>query len=46
MKKAEKKILTTNLGNPVADDQSSVTTGKPTFTLMTDTHLVEKISPF
>jgi len=41
-----KKMLTTNLGNPVYDDQSSVTTSKVGPTLLQDTHLIEKLAHF
>lgn len=40
------KKLTTNLGNPVGNDQASITTGQPPFTLLADTHLLEKLAHF
>lgn len=42
----KKKKLTTNLGNPVGNDQASLTTGTPPFTLLADTHFVEKLAHF
>ncbi len=41
-----KKNLTTNAGNPVESDQASVTTQKPTMTLMSDTYTIEKLAHF
>lgn len=41
-----KKSLTTNAGNPVESDQASVTTQKPTMTLMSDTYTIEKLAHF
>ncbi len=47
MKKTDgEKIMTTNQGTPVDNDQASITTGNPTFTLLSDTHLVEKLAHF
>jgi len=41
------KKLTTNKGNPVANDQASVTTGeKSSYTLLQDSHLTEKLAHF
>lgn len=42
----EKKILTTNQGNPVPNDQASITTQKPTMTLLSDSHTIEKLAHF
>ncbi len=42
----KKNLLTTNQGKPVDNDQASLTTGNPTYTLMSDTHLVEKLAHF
>ena len=42
-----KKILTTNKGAPVTNDQSSITTGKKSsYALLQDTYLVEKLAHF
>ena len=42
-----KKILTTNKGAAVANDQSSITTGKKSsYALLQDTYLVEKLAHF
>lgn len=41
-----KKILTTNQGNPVDNDQASITTQNPTMTLLSDVHTVEKLAHF
>lgn len=41
-----KKNLTTNQGNPVDSDQASITTQKPTMTLMSDTYTIEKLAHF
>lgn len=41
-----KKILTTNQGNPVDNDQASITTQKHTMTLLSDVHTVEKLAHF
>ncbi|MDR3563080.1 MAG: catalase [Negativicutes bacterium] len=46
MTDSSKKNLTTNLGNPVFDDQNSITTDSPTYTLLQDTHLIEKLAHF
>ncbi len=46
MRQEEKKRMTTNLGNPVDSDQASITTGNPTYTLLTDTHTIEKLAHF
>ncbi len=43
---SNKKKLTTNFGVPVADDQNSITTGSPHYTLLSDTHLIEKLAHF
>ncbi|MDR3062462.1 MAG: catalase, partial [Dysgonamonadaceae bacterium] len=40
------KRMTTNQGVPVDSDQASITTQDPHFTLMSDTHLVEKLAHF
>ena len=42
----EKKMLTTNFGAPVDDDQNSLTAGIPGPVLMQDVHLLEKLSHF
>lgn len=42
----EKKKMTTNLGIPIDNDQASQTTGNPSMTLLSDTHLVEKLAHF
>ncbi|WP_029903489.1 catalase [Prevotella sp. 10(H)] len=41
-----KKIMTTNQGNPVDNDQASITTQNPTMTLLSDVHTVEKLAHF
>lgn len=46
MKEDEKKTLTTNNGAPVDNDQASITTQKPTMTLLSDTHVIEKLAHF
>lgn len=46
MEEANNKILTTNQGNPVDNDQASITTQKPTMTLLSDIHTVEKLAHF
>lgn len=46
MSEKSKEILTTNLGVPVDNDQGSITTGQPGYTLLGDSHLLEKISHF
>jgi catalase len=47
MEKDKKNIQTTATGMPVASDQESVTTGpKEGYTLLEDTHLVEKLAHF
>ncbi len=46
MEEKSKKILTTNQGNPVDSDQASITTQKPTMTLLSDVHMVEKLAHF
>ncbi len=43
---SKKEILTSNLGNPVYEDQFSITTGKVGPTLLQDTHLIEKLAHF
>lgn len=40
------KYLTTNFGEPVNDDQNSVTAGNPGPVLMQDVHLLEKLAHF
>ncbi len=45
MKNTDKK-MTTNQGAPVDNDQASVTTQNPHLTLLSDTHLVEKLAHF
>ncbi len=42
----KKQILTTNQGNPVSNDQASITTGNPSYTLVSDVHLIEKLAHF
>ncbi|MDU1889707.1 MAG: catalase [Dysgonomonas sp.] len=42
----KRKIMTTNQGNPVDNDQASITTQKPTMTLLSDVHTVEKLAHF
>ncbi|MDU1904929.1 MAG: catalase [Dysgonomonas sp.] len=46
MEDKNKKIFTTNTGNPVDNDQASITTQKPTMTLLSDVHMVEKLAHF
>ena len=46
MKENNKKYLTTNNGNPVDNDQASITAQKPAYTLLSDVHLLEKIAHF
>jgi len=41
-----KKILTTNFGKPVEDDQNSITAGDRGPVLMQDVHLIEKLAHF
>jgi len=41
-----KKILTTNFGKPVDDDQNSITAGDHGPVLMQDVHLLEKLAHF
>ncbi len=41
-----KKILTTNFGKPVEDDQNSITAGVQGPVLMQDVHLIEKLAHF
>ena len=41
-----KKILTTNFGKPVEDDQNSITAGDRGPILMQDVHLIEKLAHF
>jgi len=41
-----KKILTTNFGKPVEDDQNSITAGDRGPVLMQDVHLLEKLAHF
>jgi catalase len=43
---ADKKILTTAFGIPVADDQNSLTAGERGPVLMQDVHLLEKLGHF
>ena len=42
----EKKILTTNFGTPVDNDQNTMTAGNPGPALLQDVHLVEKLAHF
>lgn len=42
----KKKTLTTNQGTPVDNDQASITTQKPTMTLLSDSHTIEKLAHF
>src|SRR3990170_3004762 len=46
MKNMEKKVLTTNFGASVDDDQNSLTAGIPGPVLMQDVHLLEKLAHF
>ena len=46
MKNIDKKILTTNFGASVDDDQNSLTAGIPGPVLMQDVHLLEKLAHF
>ncbi len=46
MKDPGKKILTTNQGTPVDNDQASITAQSPTMTLLSDVHMVEKLAHF
>lgn len=47
MKEEEKKkTLTTNQGSPVDNDQASITAQNPTMTLLSDTHMIEKLAHF
>jgi catalase len=43
---SDEKILTTNFGHPVADNQNSLTAGPRGPVLMQDIHLVEKLAHF
>ncbi|MDR2884512.1 MAG: catalase [Deferribacteraceae bacterium] len=43
---SDKKVLTTNLGTPIDNDQASITTESPAFSLLSDVHLVEKLAHF
>ncbi|RPH75236.1 catalase, partial [bacterium] len=38
--------MTTNFGQPVPDDQNSLTAGNPGPVLMQDIHLMEKLAHF
>mgnify|MGYP005848984649 CR=1 FL=1 len=38
------KILTTSAGAPVADNQNSLTAGRPGPVLLQDVHLIEKLA--
>jgi len=42
----KKKILTTNFGTPVDDDQNTMTAGIPGPALLQDIHLIEKLAHF
>ncbi|MEN9919784.1 MAG: hypothetical protein RL662_2220 [Bacteroidota bacterium] len=46
MENKDKKVLTTNLGAPVDNDQASITGQKATMTLLSDSHLIEKLAHF
>lgn len=46
MEDKKQKMMTTNTGNPVDNDQASITTQKPTMALLSDVHMVEKIAHF
>lgn len=46
MENKDKKVLTSNQGTPVDNDQASLTTQKPTMTLLSDTHTIEKLAHF
>jgi len=46
MEEKGKKIFTTNQGNPVDNDQASLTTQHPTMNLLSDVHTVEKLAHF
>jgi len=41
-----KKVLTTNFGKPVEDDQNSITAGDQGPVLLQDVHLIEKLAHF
>ncbi len=43
---SEKKIMTTTVGCPVADNQNSLTAGPRGPVLMRDVHLMEKMAHF
>jgi len=42
----EKRILSTNFGAPVDDDQNTMTAGSPGPSLLQDIHLIEKLAHF
>jgi len=46
MNEETKKLMTTNQGNPIDNDQASITTQKPTMTLLSDVHTIEKLAHF
>lgn len=46
MEENDKKVFTTVTGNPVDNDQASVTTGKPAMVLVSDVHVMEKLAHF
>jgi catalase len=46
MEDESKKKLTAASGNPVDNDQASVTTGDPTMALVSDVHVMEKLAHF
>lgn len=44
--KEKSKRMTTNMGIPVDSDQASISTQNPNLTLLSDTHLVDKLAHF
>lgn len=46
MENNKEKMFTLNNGSPVDNDQASITTGKPTFNLLSDVHVIEKLAHF
>lgn len=46
MANAQQKVLTTNTGTPVGDNQNSQTAGENGPVLLQDTHLIEKLAAF
>lgn len=43
---SEKKKFTTSLGKPIDSDQASITTEKPTMTLLSDSYTIDKLAHF